>query len=86
MIKFELRYGDFRRLKRYCDQKNILFLSTPHSFDAIDFLEVLVPAYKFGSGDITNIPTLAYAAKKGKPIILGTGMSTLNEVLSKENN
>jgi N-acetylneuraminate synthase/N,N'-diacetyllegionaminate synthase len=75
-----LKYGEFKVLKKYCDDKNIIFLATPHSFDAIDFLEDLVPAYKFGSGDITNIPSLKYAAKKKKPIILGTGMSTLQEV------
>jgi len=76
----ELAYNDFAIIKQYCDKKNIIFLSTPHSFDAIDFLEDLVPAYKFGSGDITNTPALKRAAKKGKPIILGTGMSTLDEV------
>jgi len=81
MIKsLELSYNDFEKLKDYCNKKNIIFLSTPHSFDAIDFLEDLVPAYKFGSGDITNIPTLKHTAKKGMPIILGTGMSTLDEV------
>lgn len=81
MIKrYELTYDEFQKLKKYCDQKKILFLSTPHSFDAIDFLEDLVPAYKFGSGDLTNIPALQYAARKGKPMILGTGMATLAEV------
>jgi N,N'-diacetyllegionaminate synthase len=78
--KLELKYEDFCELKDYCDDKDIIFLSTPHSFDAIDFLEPLVPAYKFGSGDLTNTPALEYAAKKGKPIIIGTGMSTLKEV------
>jgi N,N'-diacetyllegionaminate synthase len=81
MIKsLELKYDDFKELKKYCDRKNIIFLSTPHSFDAIDFLKDLVPAFKFGSGDLTNIPALVYAAKKGKPMILGTGMATLREV------
>lgn len=81
MIKrYELPYNDFKELKVYCDKKKILFLSTPHSFDAIDFLEDLVPAYKFGSGDLTNIPALQNASRKHKPIILGTGMATLDEV------
>lgn len=81
MIKhYELTYDEFRRLKQYCGKKKIVFLSTPHSFDAIDFLEDLVPAYKFGSGDLTNIPALHYAARKHKPMLLGTGMATLNEV------
>lgn len=78
--KYELNYDDFLELKKYCDEKNIIFLSTPHSMDAIDFLEDLVPAYKFGSGDLTNIPALEYAAKKGKPMILSTGMATMDEV------
>jgi N,N'-diacetyllegionaminate synthase len=76
----QLSYDDFIVLKQYCDKKNIIFLSSPHSFDAIDFLQDLVPAYKFGSGDLTNIPALQYAAKKNKPLILGTGMATLEEV------
>ncbi|MBN1280610.1 MAG: N-acetylneuraminate synthase [Candidatus Thermoplasmatota archaeon] len=81
MIKqYELSYREFADLKKYCDRKKILFLSTPHSFDAIDFLDDLVPAFKFGSGDLTNIPALHYAALKKKPMILGTGMATLNEV------
>jgi N,N'-diacetyllegionaminate synthase len=78
--KLELAYKDFRILKTYCDTKGIIFLSTPHSFDAIDFLEDIVPAYKFGSGDITNTPALQHAAKKGKPMVLGTGMATLQEI------
>jgi len=81
MIKaFELGYNDFIKLKEYCDKKEIIFLSTPHSFDAIDFLENLVPFYKFGSGDLTNIPSIKHAAKKQKPIILGTGMAIMEEI------
>ena len=78
--KYELTYNDFTTLKEYCDKKNIIFLSSPHSFDAIDFLQDLVPVYKFGSGDLTNLPALQYAAKKNKPLLLGTGMATLTEV------
>ena len=83
--KFELKYKDFRILKEYCDTKGIIFLSTPHSFNALDFLDDLVPAYKIGSGDITNIRSLKHAAKKCKPIILGTGMSTFSEVKNAVN-
>jgi N,N'-diacetyllegionaminate synthase len=78
--KCALSYNEFTALKAYCDSKDIIFLSSPHSFDAIDFLDDLIPAYKFGSGDLTNIPALQYAAKKKKPMILGTGMATLEEV------
>ena len=77
---YELDNSVFIELKEYCDEKGIIFLSTPHSEEAVEFLEPLVPAYKVGSGDLTNLPLLEKAAKKGKPLIIGTGMSTLEEV------
>jgi N,N'-diacetyllegionaminate synthase len=78
--KVSLSYTEFKVLKEYCNKKHIIFLATPHSFDAIDFLDDLVPAFKFGSGDLTNTPALKHAAAKHKPLILGTGMATMNEV------
>ena len=78
--KVELKYSDFISLKKYCDKKKIIFLSTPHSEDAVDFLEPLVPAYKIGSGDLTNLPFLEKIAGKKKPVILSTGMADLDEV------
>lgn len=78
--RLELEYELFEELKDYCDEKGIIFLSTPHSYDAIDFLDPLVPAHKIGSGDLTNIPSLEMVAKKGKPVILSTGMGTLEEI------
>lgn len=77
--KLEIKEKDFGELKKYCDKKNIIFLSTPHTNEAIDFLEPLVPAYKVGSGDLTNLPFLKKVAQKKKPIILSTGMATLKE-------
>lgn len=78
--KFELSFKDFLELKKHCDQTKIIFLSTPHSDDAIDFLNPLVPVFKVGSGDLTNLPFLEKIAEKKKPIILSTGMATLNEI------
>src|SRR3989344_6728239 len=67
MLKeLELSYKDFEALKKYCDKKGILFLSSPHTSDAVDFLDKLVPAFKIGSGDITNIPFLKKIAEKGR--------------------
>ncbi len=81
MLKgLELSENDFKELKKYCDQKKIIFLSTPHTEKAADFLETLVPAFKIASGDLTNIPFLKKIAKKGKPVILSTGMADLKEV------
>ncbi|MCX6706683.1 MAG: N-acetylneuraminate synthase [Candidatus Woesearchaeota archaeon] len=78
--KIELSYPEFEELKRYCDSKGVMFLSTPHTEDAAEFLDKIVPLFKVGSGDLTNIPFLEKLAKKGKPIMLSTGMSTLEEV------
>ena len=78
--KLELKLSDFVALKKYCDKKKIIFLSTPHSFEAVDQLKLLVEAFKVGSGDLTNIPLLAKIAKLGKPIFLSTGMADLKEI------
>jgi len=78
--RIALPYKHFRPLKKYCDQKGIVFLSTPHTEDAFEFLNDLVPAYKIASGDLTNLSFLEKIAKKRKPVILSTGMGTLKEV------
>jgi len=78
--KLELSFEDFVKIKDYCDKKGIIFLSTSFDYESVDFLENLVPLYKIGSGEIINLPFLEHIAKKGKPIILSTGMSTLGEV------
>jgi len=79
--KLEINYDDFDKLKNYCDEKGIMFLSTPHSDDAIDFLDPLMPLYKVASPDLTNFPFIERIAKKSKPIILSTGMATMEEVI-----
>ena len=70
----------FQKLKKYCDKQEILFLSTPFDDESADFLDGLVPYFKIGSGEVTNLPFLRYIASKGKAIILSTGMSYLGEV------
>ena len=79
--KLELAEEDFRELADYAKEKDIMFLSSPFDKESVDLLHELdVPAFKVGSGEITNLPLLRYIAKKGKPIILSTGMSTLGEI------
>ena len=79
--KLELSFKEFRELKKYADERNIIFLSTPDDEKSVDFLEELeMPAYKIGSGELTNIFILKKIAKKGKPIILSTGMANLEEI------
>ena len=78
----ELKDSFYGPLMKRCRERGILFLSTPHGgFDSVDFLVRLnVKALKFGSGDLTNLPVLAHAARFKLPMILGTGMATLTEV------
>ncbi len=80
--KLEFMEDWYPKVIAYCKKNGIIFLSTPHgSFDSIDLLQNLeVPAFKFGSGDLTTLPILEYAAKFNKPIILGTGMATMAEI------
>jgi len=79
--KLELKEEDFKELYKYAKEKGIIFLSTPFDFESADFLDDLgVSAFKISSTDLTNLPFLKYIAKKGKPIILSTGMATLGEV------
>jgi len=67
-------------LKEECDQVGIDYFSSPYDYEAIEMLEPYVPAYKIGSGDITWLEALEHVAKKGKPVILATGASTIGEV------
>ena len=68
------------RLKRACDEAGIHFFSSPYDLEAVDMLEQYVPAYKIGSGDITWPEALEHIAAKGKPVLLATGASRMEEV------
>ena len=79
--KLELSKNDFRALKKHAEKLGIIFLVSPFDEEAVDFLdEIGVPAFKVASGELTNLPFLDYVARKNKPIILSTGMSTLPEI------
>ena len=79
--KLELSRENHQDLIAYAKQKNIMFLSTPFDEGSVDLLvELDIPLLKISSGEVINHPFLKYVAKKGLPIILSTGMSTLEEV------
>lgn len=71
---------EYRELARFSKDNNILFLSTPFDFKAVDVLDELMPIFKISSSDITNIPFIQYIARKQKPVFLSTGASTINEI------
>ncbi len=79
--KLELSYSDFKVIKQHCDEIGILFASTADEQESLDFLVDLgIPFIKVGSGDIGNVSFLRYIGSKHKPVILSTGMSTLEDV------
>lgn len=79
--KLELPYDAFRAIKRHCDEIGILFASTAHDPESMDFLvELGIPFIKVGSGDLGNTPYLHGMGGKDLPIILSTGMGTLADV------
>ena len=62
----ELGYDAFVTLKEHCEKRGIMFLSTPHTLGAMEFLDPLVPAFKIGSGDLTNLPFLKMLQRRIK--------------------
>lgn len=79
--RLELSPDDHRQLVSYCQEKGLLFMSTPFDELSADFLaEIDVPVFKIPSGEITNLPFLEHVARLGKAIILSTGMAYLSEV------
>lgn len=79
--KLELDRPAHEELIRYCGQRGIRFLSTAFDHESIDLLaELDIPFYKIPSGEITNLPYLRHIGEMGKPVVMSTGMSTMEEV------
>lgn len=79
--KLELSKEEFVELRDYCNQKGIMFLSTPFDLESIDFLASIgVKTWKVPSGEITNYPFLRAIGKRKESVIMSTGMCTLDEV------
>ncbi len=79
---FSLKPEELLELSGYCNDIGIDFSSTPYSNEEVDFLidQCKAPFVKIASMDINNLPYLRYIAKKNVPIILSTGMATLEEI------
>lgn len=86
MANCALSEDDEFKLKEYVESKGMIFISTPFSRAAADRLHKMdIPAYKIGSGECNNYPLLKHIAGFGKPIILSTGMNTLESVAKAVN-
>ncbi len=76
--KLELDVESHRILMNYCQEKNIMFLSTPFDHDSIELLTDLgLEIFKIPSGEITNLPYLRHIGKLDKTVILSTGMANM---------
>ena len=71
---------EFVELKTYCDKTDIEFLSTPFDLESASFLNDMMDVFKVSSSDITNKPFIQYICDFGKPLILSTGASNLDEI------
>jgi N,N'-diacetyllegionaminate synthase len=79
--KLELDVETHKELITYCQEKDIMFLSTPFDHESINLLSDLgLKIFKIPSGEITNLPYLKHIGSLGKKVVLSTGMSNLKEV------
>ena len=79
--ELELPYEWLPTLKGYCDKRDIIFLATPFDEKTVDELDALdVGAYKIASYTISHLPLLEHIAKKGKPMIMSTGATSLDDI------
>ncbi|MEW6614450.1 MAG: N-acetylneuraminate synthase [Thermodesulfobacteriota bacterium] len=79
--RMSLSHSEQEELKTFCEQKNIIFSSSPFDHKSAYFLHKMnLPFFKIPSGEITNLPLLEYIGSFGKPIILSTGMANLGEI------
>jgi N-acetylneuraminate synthase/N,N'-diacetyllegionaminate synthase len=81
LARLELGLASHAALMTRAARRGLVFFSTPFDHGSADLLERLgVPCFKISSGEITNLPLLQHVAAKGRPLILSTGMATLEEV------
>lgn len=79
--RLELKIEDFVGLKARCEERNVIFMCSPFDIPSVDALVRMdVAAFKVASGEITNFPILRRIGAAGKPVVLSTGMSMLDEV------
>lgn len=79
--RMEFTPKEWEQIKKYCDKKDIIFMSTPQNPGDLDLLlRIGIPAIKIGSDDFINIPLLNYYKTKYLPLILSCGMADLQEI------
>ena len=86
MKECSLNLDEEQELKEYAENLGLIWISTPFSRMAADFLDKIdVPAFKIGSGEADNLPLINHIAQKGKPIIMSTGMQSIKSLRNSVN-
>ena len=84
--KVEFGEAEYRQIDAYCRQKGIAWLASIWDEKAVDFMEIFdTPVYKIPSASLTDHNLLRYARKTGKPLVLSTGMSTMEQIQAAVN-
>ena len=73
-------YDWTKHLKDKCNEIGIEYFTSPYDFQSVDHVDPYVEFYKIGSGDITWLEIIEYISKKGKPVLIATGASSMNDV------
>jgi len=79
--KFELSKEQHIELAKMCQEAKVGYMASIWDLDMLEWIDEFCPIYKIGSGDLTAWPFIKKLAQKGKPIILSTGLSSLDEIL-----
>lgn len=79
--KFSFKPDQFAKLKERADKNHILFLSTPFDLEVLEWLDVLLPAYKIASGDNNFMPLIQRVAENAKPIMLSLGLGEIQQAI-----
>lgn len=77
---FELDKEQHLELARLCEEGGVRYMASVWDLEMLEWIDPHLPVYKIGSGDLNAYPVIAEFARRGKPIILSTGLSTLDEV------
>ena len=78
--RFELTPDQYVSLAHQCADRGVIFVASVWDTSALDWIDPYIPFYKIGSGDLTAFPLLKQIARLGKPMMLSTGLATLDEI------
>lgn len=79
--RMEFTFSQWQELKKHCDEKGLIFISSPFSIEAAELLNKLdIFLWKIASGEVSNLPMIEYICKTKKPILLSSGLSSFDQL------